>query len=175
MTGRKKVPKRFEGKWATHPECEGIIHEAWNGVISTGCLMYRLFEKIKTTRMSLVGWSRQLGNSKTKLEEKKLELEHLTAMNTTDNLDVIQKVKDEINALLLQEKLFWRQRLDQFGYLQGIRTQNIFIREQARGIEKITFQVFWMTRADGAILRMRLQVWLKNTSKFYLILLLRLI
>ena len=65
--------------------------------------------------------------------------------------------------------------LDQFGYLQGIRTQSIFIREQARDIEKITFQVFWMTRADGAILRMRWQVWLKNTSKFYLLLLLRLI
>ena len=49
-----------------------------------------------------------MGNSKTKLEEKKLELKHLMAMNTTDNLDVIQKVKDEINVLLLQEELFWR-------------------------------------------------------------------
>ena len=57
-----------------------------------------------------MGWSRQLGNSKTKLEEKKLELEHLTAMNNANNLDVIQKVKDEINDLLLQEELFWRQR-----------------------------------------------------------------
>ena len=91
-----------------HPKCEGIIHEAWNGAIFAGSPMYRLSEKIKTTRMSLVGWNRQLGNSKTKLEEKKLELEHLTAMNNADNLDVIQKVKDEINALLLQEELFWR-------------------------------------------------------------------
>ena len=48
--------------------------------------------------MSLVGWNRQLGNSKTKLEEKKLELEHLTAMNNADNLDVIQKVKEEIKG-----------------------------------------------------------------------------
>ena len=31
-------------------------------------------------------------------------------MNNVDNLEWIQKVKDEINALLLQEELFWRQR-----------------------------------------------------------------
>ena len=126
MTGRKKVPKRFEEKWATHPECEGIIHEAWNGVISTGCLMYKLFEKIKTTSMSLLGWSRQLGNSKTKLEEKKLELKHLTVMNNADNLDVIQKVKDEINALLLQEELFWGQRSRSIWLLAGDKNTKYF-------------------------------------------------
>ncbi|XP_075670014.1 uncharacterized protein LOC142639761 [Castanea sativa] len=98
VPSRKKVPKRFEEKWAMHPECEGIIHEAWNGAKFVGSPMYRLFEKIKTTCMDLVRWSRQLGNSKTKLEEKKLELEHLMAMNNANNLDVIQQVKDEINA-----------------------------------------------------------------------------
>lgn len=51
--------------------------------------------------MALVGWSTQLGCSKTKLEEKKSELETLIAMNYVYNLDVIQRVKDEINALLL--------------------------------------------------------------------------
>ena len=98
---RKKIPKRLEEKWVTHPECEGIIHEAWNGEISMGSPMYRLFEKIKKSRMALVGWSRQLGCSKTKLEKKKSELETLIAMNYANNLDVIQRVKDEINALLL--------------------------------------------------------------------------
>lgn len=42
---KKKIPKRFEEKWVTHPECEGIIHEAWNGEISMGSPTYRLFEK----------------------------------------------------------------------------------------------------------------------------------
>ena len=107
---RKKIPKRFEEKWVTHPKCKGIILEAWNGEISMGSQMYRLFEKIKKRCMALVGWSRQLGCLKTKIEEKKSDLETLIAMNSADNLDVIQRVKDEINALLLQEELFWRQR-----------------------------------------------------------------
>ena len=29
-TKRKKIPKRFEEKWATHPECEAIIQEVWS-------------------------------------------------------------------------------------------------------------------------------------------------
>ena len=29
-TRRKKIPKRFEEKWATHPECEAIIREVWS-------------------------------------------------------------------------------------------------------------------------------------------------
>ena len=51
-----------------------------------GSPMYRLFEKIKKSRMSLVEWSRQMGNSNTKLEEKKKELETLTTMNSVEIL-----------------------------------------------------------------------------------------
>ena len=72
--------------------------------------MFILFEKIKKSQMSLVGWSRKIGSSKTKLEEKKSELETLAAINYTYNLDLIQKVKDKINGLLFQEELFQSQR-----------------------------------------------------------------
>lgn len=68
---RKKIPKRFEEKWASHSDCEVVIFEIWNGEISMGSPMYILFEKIKKCRMALVGWSRSMGNSKTKLDEKK--------------------------------------------------------------------------------------------------------
>ena len=123
---RKKIPKRFEEKWVTHPKCEGIILEAWNGEISMGSPMYRLFEKNKKSRMALVGWSRQLGCLKTKIEEKKSDLETLIAMNYADNLDVIQRVKDEINALLLQEELFWRQRFRSICLLAGDKNTKYF-------------------------------------------------
>ena len=70
MTKRKKIPKRFEEKWSTHPECELIILEAWNASTEAGSPMYRLFNKIKRCRMSLVEWSRTLGNSKALLDDK---------------------------------------------------------------------------------------------------------
>ena len=54
--------------------------------------MYKLFNKIRQCRMSLVAWSKTLGNSKSLLEEKYKELENLTAMNNPDKLVQIQKV-----------------------------------------------------------------------------------
>ena len=60
--------------------------------------------------MALVGWSRTLGNSKQRLKEKTKELEGLTALNNAANNEVIKKVKADINSLLFQDELFWRQR-----------------------------------------------------------------
>lgn len=54
----KKIPKRFEEKWAMHLECEGIIYEAWNYETPMGSSMYILSEKIKKSCMSLVEWTR---------------------------------------------------------------------------------------------------------------------
>ncbi|XP_075663398.1 uncharacterized protein LOC142632978 [Castanea sativa] len=110
VTRRKHILKRFEEKWASHPECENVIFEAWNGVVTSGSPMFQLFEKIKKCRMALVAWGRNVGNSKTKIEEKHKQLEVLTSMNTADNIELIQKVKNEIQSLLLQDELFWRQR-----------------------------------------------------------------
>ena len=55
--------------------------------------MYRLFNKIRQRRKSLVGWSRTLGNSKSMLDEKYKELEILTAMNNLENLALDSKGK----------------------------------------------------------------------------------
>ena len=60
--------------------------------------------------MSLVEWSRTLGNSKALLDDKYNELELLMSMNNPENLPLIQKVRDEINSLLCKDELFWRQR-----------------------------------------------------------------
>ena len=81
MTRRKKTPKRFEEKWSTHPECELIISKAWNASTEAGSPMYKLLNKIKRCRMSLVKWSRTLGNSKALLDDKYNELELLMSMN----------------------------------------------------------------------------------------------
>ena len=109
-TRRKKIPKRFEEKWASHPECEQIIWEAWNGTNPTGSPMFRLFEKIKKCRMALVGWSRNMGSVRENIDGKYRELEALVEMNSANNIDQINRVRGEINALLLQDELFWRQR-----------------------------------------------------------------
>ncbi|XP_075643078.1 uncharacterized protein LOC142614417 [Castanea sativa] len=102
-TRRKKIPKRFEEKWATHPECEAIIREVWSREPPVGSPMFRLFSKIRDCHMALVAWSRNMGSTGTQFEEKKQQLQTLTAQNDPENLELLQKVRDDINTLLYQE------------------------------------------------------------------------
>ena len=51
-----------------------------------------------------------MGNSKTKLEEKQAALEELSRENKAENMQRIRTLKSEINTILHQDELFWRQR-----------------------------------------------------------------
>ena len=70
-TRRRKVPRRFEEKWASNPQCETVIQEAWRVAVRNGSPLSKLFEKIKRFKFSLVDWSHASGaSSKTLLQEK---------------------------------------------------------------------------------------------------------
>ena len=45
VNAKKKIPRRFEEKWATHPDCEMIIQTSWEADVLPGSPMARLFEK----------------------------------------------------------------------------------------------------------------------------------
>lgn len=49
-----------------------------------------------------------MGNSRSRIKEKKHQLELLIAQNEAANLESIQQVNDEINTQQYQEELFWR-------------------------------------------------------------------
>ena len=68
QTRRRKVPRRFEEKWASNPQCETVI------------------------------------------QEKQKQLEDLCSLNSVEHLNAIKGLKVEINNLLHQEELFWRQQ-----------------------------------------------------------------
>ena len=99
---RRKIPKRFEEKWATKSDCERVIQEAWIIKVGHGSPMSILFEKIKKkTRFALVNWSRAAFNtSKTVIQEKQKQLEALCSLNSADQLPAIKGLKFEINDLL---------------------------------------------------------------------------
>ena len=77
-----------------------------------GSPMSILFEKIKKkTRFALVTWScAAFDNSKTMIQEKQKQLEALCSLNNADQLHAIKRLKFEINDLLHQEELVWRQQ-----------------------------------------------------------------
>ncbi|GMY05404.1 pentatricopeptide repeat-containing protein At1g08070, chloroplastic-like [Fagus crenata] len=52
----KRRPRKFEEKWAIHPECEKIIQEVWDQANPIGSPMFAVCEKIKQCRESLYRW-----------------------------------------------------------------------------------------------------------------------
>ena len=83
---KKKVPRRFEEKWAYHEGCEAIIRATWEVESGASSPMYRLFEKIRRCRQALFGWSRNtVGNFKTRIQEKQTTLEELALQNNLAN------------------------------------------------------------------------------------------
>ena len=54
---QKRRPRRFEEKWATHPNCEAITQNAWRQVTPAASPMFVLCEKIKVCREELFKWS----------------------------------------------------------------------------------------------------------------------
>ena len=75
--------------------------------------------------MALVAWSWNMGSTGTRIEEKK-QLQTLTAQNDPANLELIQKVRDDINTLLYQEELAWRQRSRSIWLPAGDKNTNFF-------------------------------------------------
>ena len=68
------------------------------------------FLRKKKCKMDLIAWSRvTFGNSRTRLEAKQGELTTLMEEGYRQNVERIHGVKKEINELLHQEEVFWRQ------------------------------------------------------------------
>ena len=93
-----------------HEGCKEVIKDAWSYQPPNGSPMFKLFEKIKRCKTKLVAWSREVfGNAIIQIEEKQVAL---MAMNNTEygnNLAQINILREEINTLLHQEEVFWRQ------------------------------------------------------------------
>ena len=67
-----------------------------------------------------------MGSTGTRIEENKQQLRTLTAQNDPANLELIQKVRGDINTLLYQEELAWRQRSRSIWLPAGDKNTNFF-------------------------------------------------
>ena len=148
---RKKIPRCFEEKWASHAECKNFIRQAWETGACLGSPMYRLFEKIKRCQLALVEWSRNtFSNSKSELQVKQAALEELSAMNDPNKVPEIRELKNNINTLLHQDELFWRQRSRSIWLPAGEKNTKYFHQGRVSGAGKLTYMV-WKTKIGNGV------------------------
>jgi hypothetical protein len=113
-TGSIKKGKKmfkFEAMWTKEEECRGVIEATWGQAIAAVSPMYKVTEKLKGRRASLVAWSRvQFGSFASSIKDKREHLQHLMDEFPLWDSPAIMEVQDELNGLLEKEKIFWRQR-----------------------------------------------------------------
>jgi hypothetical protein len=110
VTKRKKV-YRFEALWVKDDQCKGVIEQAWGSEVQDGSPMFRVFEKLKHCRVSLIAWSSlKFGNFAAQIKRKREQLQRLVIDNPPGHSKNIMELQDDINLLLEKEEVFWRQR-----------------------------------------------------------------
>ena len=119
-----------------------------------------ILSKIRDCHMALVAWSRNMGSTRTWIEEKK-QLQTLTAQNDPANLELIQRVRDDINTLLYQ----LRQRSRSIWLLAGYKNTKFFHQRASQRRHKNNLMALWMKGGDGRHRMLKKKEWPKGISK----------
>jgi hypothetical protein len=111
---------KFEAKWLLDEECLLIINQAWTEGFHGPTHMQTAMGKVDHCQKTLATWSgRKFGATEKKIKEKTKQLEELQRTNSSYTWDAIKVLQGEIDFLLEQEDIRWKQRAKQSWYQFG--------------------------------------------------------
>ncbi|OMO64639.1 reverse transcriptase [Corchorus capsularis] len=117
---RGPKPFRFESMWCTPDGFEQVVREAWTNDGHKG-----ISNNLMACKRALSTWNRSVfGNVRHKLEWKRKELGEMLEAGT--NTERIEECKNDLNVLLHQEEVMWRQRSKALWFSQGDRNTRYF-------------------------------------------------
>ncbi|KAL0411141.1 UNVERIFIED_CONTAM: putative mitochondrial protein [Sesamum latifolium] len=102
---------RFEASWLQSEDCGRIVENSWQSA-GTGNDQQNFMDKLNSSREALILWGRSgFKERRHRIEELEQLLHNLRSMPCTgDNKRVEDKVRRELEALILEEEVYWRQR-----------------------------------------------------------------
>lgn len=122
VNGKSRRGFKFEMSWTLEEEYQQIIEEAWNAVPTENTR-----SKLSKCRTSRLRWSKgKSGRIVVFIKQKTKELEVLQQQEGPKNSEEIRKLNGEIEVLLEQEDLRWKQRAKQNWYKSGDRNTQFF-------------------------------------------------
>jgi exonuclease III len=134
---------KFEAKWLLDEECSTVIKEAWSKEGEGATNMGNVRQKLNSCQRKLMCWSsRKFGSADKLIKEKTKLLAQLQQNERGDRWEEIKRVQAEIDFILEQEDVKWKQRGKQNWYLNGDRNTPFFHawashRRKVNRIEKI--------------------------------------
>ncbi|KAK6157019.1 hypothetical protein DH2020_011267 [Rehmannia glutinosa] len=119
---RRRKIFRFEALWVKSKDCEQIIRDNWNSDFDN------LTEKLTNCTLGLLQWGdKSHGNLSSRISHFKKSLFQLQSGTITDTTrNLITDVKNQLDFLLEQDNIKWKQRAKQHWYVEGDRNTRFF-------------------------------------------------
>jgi hypothetical protein len=127
--GRGGFSKSFkvEDTWMIDEEYKRIVDAVWEEEGTGSTSFARVGQKLANCQTKLTSWSsRKFGNAAKNLKLKMKKLEELQWVEGPENWEQIKELHNEIDFMLEQEDLKWKQRGKQNQYFYGDRNTNFF-------------------------------------------------
>jgi hypothetical protein len=118
---------KFEAKWLLDEECQQVIHQAWDEGFHGPTSMQTAMGKLDTVRKPLLhGVGVSLVMQRRKSRRKQSCWKELQRAENPSTWDAIKVLQGEIEFLLEQEDIRWKQRAKQSWYQYGDRNTPYF-------------------------------------------------
>jgi hypothetical protein len=118
---------KVEASWMVDEEYKAVVAEAWlNGGLG-GSKMQQVRQKLAACQADLSSWSsRKFGDAEKKITQKTKQLELLQREEGPNNYEAIKVLKKELDFIMEQEDIKWKQRAKQNWYQHGDRNTSFF-------------------------------------------------
>lgn len=126
---RKKTlrPFRYEASWSKDAECSKQVEKFWGSTIGNTDYVSKVQHLLAQCRRGLKSWSiARKQDYSFAITSKLARLKELQNQEAPTNMEEIKSLQKELNILLEQEDIRWKQRAKQAWYKNGDRNTKFF-------------------------------------------------
>jgi hypothetical protein len=126
---RTRYPRSFkvEASWMIDEEFNDVVREACEAWDTGGTTIHTARLKLANCQKGLKRWNgNKFGTAECDVKRKRMQLAVLQTSSTMDNDEAIKQLQEEINFILEQDDIRWKQRAKQNWYQYGDQNTPFF-------------------------------------------------